>query len=84
MSLSLTPSGNGSIPCAGGSGLLEAVRRLLLREARQQPVLLVFEDLHWIDGETQVLLDGLVESLPTTRVLPACELPARVPTRLGR
>src|SRR5262245_35382403 len=31
--------------------------------------LLVFEDLHWIDSETQAMLDMLVESLPTTRVL---------------
>ena len=30
---------------------------------------MVFEDLHWIDAETQALLDGLVESLPTTRLL---------------
>jgi len=37
---------------------LDAVRRLLLREAREQPVLLIFEDLHWIDGETQALLDA--------------------------
>jgi predicted ATPase len=29
----------------------------------------VFEDLHWIDGETQTLLDGLVESLPAARLL---------------
>jgi tetratricopeptide (TPR) repeat protein len=34
-----------------------------------QPLLLLFEDLHWIDSETQALLDGLVESLPTTRIL---------------
>ena len=34
-----------------------------------QPLLLVFEDLHWIDAETQALLDGLVESLPTARLL---------------
>ena len=34
-----------------------------------QPVLLVVEDLHWIDGETQAWLDLLVESLPTARLL---------------
>src|SRR5262249_25134804 len=34
-----------------------------------QPLLLVFEDLHWIDAETQALLDSLVESLPTARLL---------------
>jgi tetratricopeptide (TPR) repeat protein len=34
-----------------------------------QPLLLVFEDLHWIDTETQALLDRLVDSLPTVRLL---------------
>jgi len=32
-------------------------------------MLLVFEDLHWIDSETQAFLDGLIESLPTARAL---------------
>src|SRR5207248_2190438 len=48
---------------------LEAVKRLLLRESQEQPLLLVFEDLHWIDTETQALLDSLVESLPTACTL---------------
>jgi class 3 adenylate cyclase/tetratricopeptide (TPR) repeat protein len=48
---------------------LEAVKRLLLRESRVQALLLVFEDLHWIDAETQALLDSLIESLPTARLL---------------
>src|SRR6266852_5850361 len=48
---------------------LDAVRRVLLRESRTQPLLLVFEDLHWIDAETQALLDAIVESLPTVSVL---------------
>ena len=48
---------------------LEAVKRLLLRESQVQPLMLLFEDLHWIDAETQVLLDSLVESLPTARLL---------------
>jgi class 3 adenylate cyclase len=48
---------------------LEALKRVLLRESQVQPLLLVFEDLHWIDSETQAVLDLLVESLPTTRVL---------------
>ena len=48
---------------------LDAVKRLLLRESQDQPVLVVFEDLHWIDGETQALLDGLVESLPAARLM---------------
>ena len=48
---------------------LEAVKRLLLRESQVQPLLLLFEDLHWIDSESQALLDGLIESLPTARIL---------------
>jgi hypothetical protein len=40
-----------------------------LREARERPLLVIFEDLHWIDGETQALLDGLVESLGSARLL---------------
>ncbi len=45
------------------------MKRLLLRESEIQPLLLVFEDLHWIDSETQAFLDHLVESLPTARIL---------------
>src|SRR5215468_1230169 len=48
---------------------LDAVKSLLLRESRNQPLLVVFEDLHWIDAETQVLLDGLAETLPIARLL---------------
>ena len=48
---------------------LDAVKRLLLRESQLQPLLVIFEDLHWIDSETQALLDSLIESLPTARLL---------------
>ena len=48
--------------------ILDALRRLLLQEAHRQPLLLIFEDLHWIDGETQALLNDLVASLGTERV----------------
>jgi len=49
--------------------IAEAVKRLLLRESQRQPLLLVFEDLQWIDGETHAVLDGLVDGLPTARML---------------
>src|SRR5262245_55155965 len=48
---------------------LDACTRVLLRASQVQPLLLVFEDIHWIDTETQALLDRLVERLPTTRLL---------------
>ncbi len=47
----------------------ESVRHVFLREAQVQPLLIVVEDLHWTDGETQAILDALVESLPTARIL---------------
>jgi class 3 adenylate cyclase/tetratricopeptide (TPR) repeat protein len=48
---------------------LDAVKRLLLRESQIQPLLLVIEDLHWVDSETQAVLDSLIESVPSARVL---------------
>jgi class 3 adenylate cyclase/tetratricopeptide (TPR) repeat protein len=48
---------------------LDALKRLLLRESQVQPLLVVFENLHWIDAETQAFLDSLVESLPTAKIL---------------
>jgi tetratricopeptide (TPR) repeat protein len=48
---------------------LDALKCVLLRESQVQPLLLVFEDLHWIDSETEVLLNSLIESLPTTQIL---------------
>jgi tetratricopeptide (TPR) repeat protein len=47
----------------------DALKRLLLRESQVQPVLLVCENLHWIDTETQAFLESLVDSLPTARLL---------------
>ncbi|MGH2367588.1 MAG: ATP-binding protein, partial [Chloroflexota bacterium] len=48
---------------------LDAVKRLLIRESQVQPLVVLVEDLHWVDGETQALLDTLIESLPTARML---------------
>jgi len=49
--------------------ILDGIRRLVLMESRIQPVLIVFEDLHWIDAETHALLDTLIDSLPKARIL---------------
>jgi class 3 adenylate cyclase/tetratricopeptide (TPR) repeat protein len=48
---------------------LDAVKRLLFRESEVQPVMLILEDLHTVDPDTQALIDGLVDSLPTARIL---------------
>ena len=56
-------------PAQRRRALVDGVKRLLLRESSVQPLILLVEDLHWIDAETQTLLDSLVESLPRSRVL---------------
>ena len=48
---------------------LNGIKRLLIRESHNQPVVVVFEDLHWIDGETRAFLEALAESIPTARIL---------------
>jgi len=48
---------------------LDGLKALLVRESQRQPLALILEDLHWIDGETQALLDSLVESMSTCRIL---------------
>jgi predicted ATPase len=48
---------------------LEAIKRILLRESLNQPLMVEFEDLHWIDGETQEFLNLLADSIGTARIL---------------
>ena len=48
---------------------LQALLTILLRIAAQQPVLLVMEDLHWVDPTTLELLSLLVDQGPTARIL---------------
>ena len=47
----------------------EALKKLFLRESLNQPLVLIFEDLHWIDRETQGFLDVLSESVASARIL---------------
>jgi DNA-binding NtrC family response regulator/tetratricopeptide (TPR) repeat protein len=49
--------------------IMDAIKHLLLRDSQIQPLCLVVENLHWIDGETQTFLDSLVESLPAAQML---------------
>jgi predicted ATPase len=48
---------------------LDAIKRLLLRESLNQPLMVIFEDLHWIDEETQACLNLLADSIGTAKVL---------------
>jgi class 3 adenylate cyclase len=48
---------------------LDAIKRILLRESMNQPLMIIFEDLHWIDNETQALLNVLVDAIANARIL---------------
>jgi class 3 adenylate cyclase/tetratricopeptide (TPR) repeat protein/ribosomal protein L40E len=48
---------------------LEAIKRVLLRESLNQPLMVIFEDLHWIDEQTQELLNLLADSIGTAKIL---------------
>ena len=48
---------------------LDAIKRIILRDSLRQPVVVIFEDLHWIDEQTQALLDLLADSLGKARLL---------------
>ncbi len=48
---------------------LEALSRVIVRESRNQPLVVIFEDLHWIDSATQGLLDLLIDAIAGERVI---------------
>jgi class 3 adenylate cyclase len=48
---------------------LEAIKRILLRESLNQPLMVIFEDLHWIDEQTQEFLNLLADSIATAKIL---------------
>jgi predicted ATPase len=48
---------------------LEAIKRILLRESMNQPLMVIFEDLHWIDEQTQEFLNLLADSIGTAKIL---------------
>lgn len=49
--------------------ILDAIKPIILRESLNQPTVVIFEDLHWIDSETQALLDLLADGIANARVL---------------
>jgi len=49
--------------------VIDAVMRVLLEACLVRPLAVIVEDLHWSDHETQAILDVLVGSVPTARLL---------------
>jgi tetratricopeptide (TPR) repeat protein len=48
---------------------LDAIKRILIRESLNQPLIVIFEDLHWIDSETQSFLNSMADSLANAKIL---------------
>ena len=48
---------------------IDAIKRIIVRESLNQSTVVIFEDLHWIDSETQAMLDLLADSIANSRVL---------------
>ncbi len=51
------------------SRIIDGARSLLLQAAETRPMVLVFEDLHWIDPGSQRVLDALVDGMAAHRLL---------------
>ena len=80
---STTRRGRRSTRRSGASGRSRRSSGCCSARARCSRCSWSFEDLHWIDSETQALLDSLVESLPDRPRPAPRQLPPRVPARLG-
>jgi hypothetical protein len=68
-SLSRSRWGRPLIPHQRRQRTLDALKDLWLGESEVQPLLLIVENLHWIDTETQVFLERLIDSQPAPRLL---------------
>jgi class 3 adenylate cyclase len=49
--------------------VMALLRRLTAARSRREPAVLVFEDLHWIDPDTEVIVEGIVDAAVNTRTL---------------
>ncbi len=57
---------------------LDAIKRILLRESLNQPLIVIFEDLHWIDERVAGIPEPARRQYRHRAHPDACELPARI------
>jgi tetratricopeptide (TPR) repeat protein len=70
--LSVTESGIQKIainPEARKEGIMEALRRIIFKGSEFRPLILAYEDLHWVDKSSEDVLKNILENLPGARVL---------------
>jgi len=49
--------------------IIEALKRIVLKGSEIRPLIMAFEDLHWIDKSSEDQLKHLLESIPGARIL---------------
>jgi len=49
--------------------IIEAFKRIILKGSQVRPLILAYEDLHWVDKSSEELLKYILESIPGARVL---------------
>jgi class 3 adenylate cyclase/tetratricopeptide (TPR) repeat protein len=49
--------------------IMEAVKRITLKGSEIRPLILAYEDLHWVDNSSEDVLKTVLESIPGARVL---------------
>ncbi len=52
-----------------GRELMELLRRLTAARSRREPAVIVFEDLHWVDPQTNAVIEWIVDAAASTRTL---------------
>ena len=62
----------------------EALLRQVEGLSRQQPVLMVFDDLHWIDPSSRELLDRVIERVAEVAGAADCIVPPGISTAVDR
>ena len=63
------PTVTAADPLARRAGIFDGLRSLLLQESRRRPLVVVIEDLHWIDELSEEALSALVDVVASARVL---------------
>ena len=79
----MTRRGRRSRPPQRRQRILDAPKRILLRESQVQPLLLVVENLPWIDAETQTVLEHSSRASPAALFLLTTYRP-EYRTRMGQ
>jgi class 3 adenylate cyclase/tetratricopeptide (TPR) repeat protein len=70
--LSVKESGIDQIPMspeARKDRIIEALKRVTLRGSEMRPLIMAFEDLHWLDKSSEDVVKNLLEGIPGSRVL---------------